>query len=145
MTATVALTAEFACGLGGARFAQWLAGLCVLGAGIFLADGVIITTDMLQALTWLACGWFLVQLAQTRDERWWIAFGLVAGISLTANILFSFIWRRWRWVWWRRRCAPRWRGPGSTPGRRLRSLWYCPICCGSSSIIGRFWNSARRA
>ncbi|HXQ29474.1 MAG TPA: glycosyltransferase family 39 protein, partial [Gemmatimonadales bacterium] len=61
MAATVALTAEFVRLLGGQRFAQWLAGLCVLGAPIFLAQGLLLTTDMLQALTWLACGWFLVR------------------------------------------------------------------------------------
>src|SRR5882757_7621481 len=36
MTATVALTAEFARLVGGGRFAQWLAGSCVLLGPIFL-------------------------------------------------------------------------------------------------------------
>jgi 4-amino-4-deoxy-L-arabinose transferase-like glycosyltransferase len=86
----VALTAEFARLLGGGRFAQWLAGLCVLGGAIFLADGLLLTTDMLQPLTWLACSWFLVRLIQTGDERWWIPFGIVAGISLLSKYLMVF-------------------------------------------------------
>ena len=90
MTATVALTAEFARLLGGGRFAQALAGLCVFGGAIFLADGLLLTTDMLQALTWLACSWFLVRLAQTGDQRWWLAFGIVAGISLLSKYLMAF-------------------------------------------------------
>ncbi|HWY61924.1 MAG TPA: glycosyltransferase family 39 protein [Rhizomicrobium sp.] len=90
MAATAALTAEFARLLGGGRFAQWLAGICFLGAGYFLADGILLTTDMLQALTWLGVSWFLVRLVQTGDERWWIAIGLVTGISLMSKYLIAF-------------------------------------------------------
>ncbi|MBU6297707.1 MAG: glycosyltransferase family 39 protein [Alphaproteobacteria bacterium] len=90
MTATVALTAEFARMLGGGRFAQWLAGLCALGAPVYLAEGLLITTDLLQPLTWLACGWFLVRLAQRGDERWWIPFGIVVGISLLSKYMIAF-------------------------------------------------------
>src|SRR5271169_5698838 len=71
MTATVALTAEFARVAGGGRFAQWLAGLCVLCCGQFLAIGLLFTTDTFQPLAWLACGWILVRLEQTGDGRWW--------------------------------------------------------------------------
>lgn len=90
MTATVALTAEFTRMLGGGRFAQWLAGLCVLGSAIFLVQGMLLITDLLQPLTWLACGWFLVRLAQTGDERWWIPFGIVVGISLLSKYMIAF-------------------------------------------------------
>ncbi len=90
MTATVALTAEFTRLLGGGRFAQWLAGLCVLGAAIFLADGLLFSTDMFQALTWLGMSWCVVRLAQTGEERWWLAFGGIAGISLLSKYLVAF-------------------------------------------------------
>jgi hypothetical protein len=90
MAVTVALTAEFARALGGGRFAEWLAGLCVAAAPQFLVIGVLFTTDTFQPLTWLACGWFLVRLEQTRDERWWIAFGLTAGLSLLTKYLIGF-------------------------------------------------------
>jgi 4-amino-4-deoxy-L-arabinose transferase-like glycosyltransferase len=90
MAATVALTAEFARLIGGGRFAQWLAGLCVLGCPQFLAIGLIFTTDTFQALTWLACGWFLVRLAQTGDERWWIPLGAVVGVSLFSKYMIAF-------------------------------------------------------
>jgi hypothetical protein len=89
-TATVALTAAFTGLLGGGRFAQWLAGLCVLGGAIFLVDGLFLSTDILQALTWLGCSWCIVKLAQTGDERWWIPFGLITGISLLSKYLIAF-------------------------------------------------------
>jgi hypothetical protein len=90
MSATVALTAELARILGGGRYAQWLSGLAVLFGGVFLVDGLMLTTDMLQPLTWLGCSWCLVRLAQTRDERWWLSFGAIAGISLTSKYLILF-------------------------------------------------------
>ncbi len=90
MTATVALTVEFARGLGGGRFAQWLSGLTVLLGGAFLVDGLLLTTDMMQPLTWLGCGWFVLPLAQTRDDRWLLAFGAIAGVSLLSKYLVLF-------------------------------------------------------
>jgi 4-amino-4-deoxy-L-arabinose transferase-like glycosyltransferase len=90
MSATVALAAEFARLLGGGRFAQWLGGLCVLVSPVLLVDGLLLSTDALQPLTWLACGWCLVRLAQTGDERWWWGFGLAVGISLASKYLIFF-------------------------------------------------------
>jgi hypothetical protein len=90
MTAMVALTAEFAQAIGGGRFAQWLAGLCALGAAIFLVHGLLVSTDMFQALTWLGCAWCIVRIAQTGEQRWWIAFGLIAGFSLLTKYLIAF-------------------------------------------------------
>jgi len=90
LSATVALTAEFARAVGGGKFAQWLAGLCVLCAGHFLAIGLLFTTDTFQPLTWLACAWLLVRLEQSKDERWWIPFGLVAGLSLLSKYMIAF-------------------------------------------------------
>jgi hypothetical protein len=90
MSATVALTAEFVRLVGGGRFAQWLGGLCVLLAPIFLLWGVLFSTDLFQAMTWLGLGWALVKLEQTEDERWWLAFGAIAGFSLNTKYLVGF-------------------------------------------------------
>jgi hypothetical protein len=90
MAATVALTTDFARRLGGGRFAQTLAGLCVLLAPVFLADGVLLSTDCLQPLSCLACAWILIQLIDSGDERWWLAFGAVVGVSLESKYLIAF-------------------------------------------------------
>jgi 4-amino-4-deoxy-L-arabinose transferase-like glycosyltransferase len=90
MAATAALTAEFARRLDGGHFAQWLAGICVLGAGYFLAAGTFITTDMLQPLTWLLVSWCLVELSDTGDERWWLVLGVAVGVSLWSKYLIAF-------------------------------------------------------
>lgn len=90
MSATVALTAEFTRVAGGGRFAQWLAGACVLLGPIFLLQGTIFLTDVFQALTWLGVSWALVRLEQTRDERWWLVLGAIAGFSLNTKYLIAF-------------------------------------------------------
>lgn len=90
MAATVGLTAAFARALGGGRFAQWLAGLSALFAGAFLVDGLLLTTDFMQPLTWLGCSWCVIRLAETKDERWWLAFGAIAGVSLLSKYLIVF-------------------------------------------------------
>jgi Dolichyl-phosphate-mannose-protein mannosyltransferase len=87
MSATVALAVELVRLLGGGRFAQWLCGLTVLLGPVFLANGLLLATDALQPLTWLVCNWCLVRLVQTNDERWWLGFGLSAGISLAGKYL----------------------------------------------------------
>ena len=90
MTTTVALTVEFVRIVGGGRFAQWMAGSCTLLGPIFLLQGVLFSTDMFQALTWLGLAWTLVRLEQTGDERWWLAFGAIAGFSLNTKYLIAF-------------------------------------------------------
>jgi hypothetical protein len=90
MSATVALTCQVARLLGGGRFAQCLAGLAVLLGPVFLVDGLLLSTDAIQPLTWVVCSWSLIRVAQTNDERWWLGFGLAAGISLTSKYLIVF-------------------------------------------------------
>jgi hypothetical protein len=86
---TVALTADLARRLGGGRFAQTLAGLCVLLAPALLAGGVLLSTDCLQPLSWLACAWILVRLVDSGDERWWLVFGAVVGVSFESKYLIA--------------------------------------------------------
>jgi Dolichyl-phosphate-mannose-protein mannosyltransferase len=90
LAATVALTAEFARAVGGGKFSQWLAGLCALCAPHFLAIGLLFTTDTFQPISWLACAFILLRLEQTRDERWWLAFGAVVGFSLLSKYMIAF-------------------------------------------------------
>jgi hypothetical protein len=87
MAMTVALTAEFARSLGGGRFAQFLAALCALGAVTLLADGTSLSTETLQPLLWLGCSWCIVKIARTGNEKWWLAFGLIAAISFLNKYL----------------------------------------------------------
>lgn len=90
MSATIALTADLARRFGGGRFAQTLGGLCALLAGALLANGVLLSPHCLQPLIWLACAWIVVRLVDSGDERWWLAFGALAGVSLESDYLIAF-------------------------------------------------------
>src|ERR1700733_589574 len=90
LSATIALSVDFARSLGGGRFAQWLVGLSVLFSPYFLALGQLFITDIFQPLTWLACGWLVVRLTRTGDERLWIPFGVVVGLSLLSKYAIAF-------------------------------------------------------
>ena len=90
LSGTVVMTAEFVRVAGGGRYAQWLAGLCTALAPQFLALGMLFTTDTFQPISWLACVWILVRLEQTRDERWWLAFAAVVGLSLLSKYMIAF-------------------------------------------------------
>ena len=81
--ATVALTAHAARLLGGGLYARWLAGLAVLGGGALQVFGVLLTTDSLQPLAWLAIGLCIVKAEQ--EPRWLLAAGAIAGVAFLAK------------------------------------------------------------
>jgi hypothetical protein len=79
---TVILTAMIARELGGGRFAMLLSAVAFLVAPAYLSDGSLLTTNCLEPLLWMGCAYFAI-LAVKRDEpRYWLWFGLVAGIGL---------------------------------------------------------------
>jgi hypothetical protein len=88
--ATVVLAAETARLLGGGRWAQALAALCVLTGGDFLGTGALLTTDAVQPLAWLFCGYAIIRIIRREDERWWIAIGVVAGVALLTKYMLAF-------------------------------------------------------
>ena len=83
--ATVALTASAARMLGGGLYAGWLAGLAVLAGGALQLFGVLMITDTLQPLAWLACGVCIIRAEQDQEPRWWLAAGAIAGIAFLAK------------------------------------------------------------
>jgi len=87
---TVGLAGETARALAGGPWAQGLAGLCVLTAGVYLGTGTILTTDALQPLAWLFCGYALLRVIAEGDERWWLALGAAAGIAMLSKYMIVF-------------------------------------------------------
>jgi hypothetical protein len=88
--ATVALTAETARKLGGGNWAQLLAGLAALLCGLLLVFGTIFFTDSLQAIAWLFCAYALIGVIRDKDERWWLAIGLVVGLAFITKYTIAF-------------------------------------------------------
>jgi len=78
----VALTILMTRGLGGDRFAQGLAGLCVLVGPIYLAADTILSMNAFEPLFWMGCIYVLIRIIQTRDSKLWVWFGVLVGLGL---------------------------------------------------------------
>ena len=88
--ALVALGADAARRLGGGMFARWLAGLALLAAPVFRLDGLLLSTDSLQPLTWLAASLLLIEASRTGRASAWYALGVVVGIAMLAKYMIAF-------------------------------------------------------
>ena len=100
--------------LGGGRFAQGLAGLCVLASGLYLRSGTLFQPVVIDQLWWTLGLFTLVKLAKTEDPRWWLGFGVACGFGLLSKfsmLVFGFAvlmallvtparqYLRTRWPW----------------------------------------------
>lgn len=77
--------------LGGKRYAQALACVCVIAAPIFFVS--YLTTDMFVILGWTACAWIAARIFAGESPRLWLVFGLFAGLALEgkhAMLFFGF-------------------------------------------------------
>ena len=80
-SAIVVLAALIAREFEGGRFALILSGVAVLVAPIYLSCGSLLTTNCLEPILWMGCAYFAI-LGINRDPRYWLAFGLIAGLGL---------------------------------------------------------------
>src|SRR5260370_15151487 len=81
-SASVILTATIARELGGRRFAIVLSALAFIVVPIYLSDGSLLTTNCLEPLLWMGCVYFAILAIKRDDPRYWLWFGVVAGIGL---------------------------------------------------------------
>src|ERR1700722_3821224 len=89
----VVQTALIAREFGGRRFALWLSAIAVVIVPQYLSNGSLLTTNCLEPNLWMGCAYFVI-LAIKRDQpRYWVWFGVVAGIGLEEKYtmaLFGF-------------------------------------------------------
>ena len=81
-SAGVVLTAMIARELGGRRFAMVLSALAFIAVPFYLNDGSVMTTNCLEPLLWMGCVYFAILAIKRDDPRYWLWFGVVAGIGL---------------------------------------------------------------
>jgi hypothetical protein len=81
-SAAVVLTAMIARELGGRRFAMVLSALAFIAVPFYLNDGSVMTTNCLEPLLWMGCVYFAILAIKREDPRYWLWFGVVAGIGL---------------------------------------------------------------
>ena len=102
---TVALGGLVARELGARRHAQVAGAAAVAAGGFALGVGHLLSTAVFDLTAWMALLWLTARLLRTGEGRWWIAFGIVAGISMlnknlvvvlcTALLCGLVIERRW--------------------------------------------------
>jgi hypothetical protein len=113
--AMVWLTVMLAREMGGRRFAQALAGLCVIVAPYFLASASFLSMNVVEPLFWMGCVWVMLRIVRTGDSRLWLWFGVLVGLGLEnkhSTVFFGFavavavlmtplrreLARRWIWL-----------------------------------------------
>ena len=79
---TVLLTAAIARELGGGRFAQSFAALCIPAGTVMLAFFGFFSMNAFEVVLWSLCAYLLIRLINGADPKYWLLFGIVAGIGL---------------------------------------------------------------
>ena len=82
ISAAVMLTGMIARELGGRRFAIIFSALVFIVSPISLSDGSLLTTNCVEPLLWMGCIYFAILAIKCDDPRYWLCFGVVAGIGL---------------------------------------------------------------
>src|ERR1039457_6228379 len=80
--ALVAITMLLARELGGNRYAQFLAGLCILLCPAVLVMSGLMTMNAFEPLFWTGCILVVARIVRTGDSRLWLWFGVLAGLGL---------------------------------------------------------------
>ena len=68
--------------LGGNRFAQAVAAVAVLAAGVCLAMNHYISMNAFEPLAWTGCALVLIRILKTGNQKLWLWFGLIGGVAL---------------------------------------------------------------
>ena len=80
--ATVLLAGLIARELGGKRFAQGLAAMCVLLAPGFFAIDAFLSMNAFEPLFWMGSAYLLIRIIKTGNQKSWIWIGVLAGLGL---------------------------------------------------------------
>jgi hypothetical protein len=78
----VVQTAVLARELGGRRYAALLAAICALVSPQYLSNGSLLGTNCLEPNLWMGCTYFVILAIRRNDPRYWLWFGVVAGIGM---------------------------------------------------------------
>jgi 4-amino-4-deoxy-L-arabinose transferase-like glycosyltransferase len=67
---------------GGRRFALLLSAITIVIAPQYLSNGSLLGTNCLEPNLWMGCAYFAVLAIKRNDPRYWLWFGVVAGLGL---------------------------------------------------------------
>src|SRR5271157_1429791 len=75
-------TAVLARELGGHRYALLLSAICAVISPQYLSNGGLLGTNCLEPNLWMGCAYFVILAIKRADPRYWLWFGVVAGLGL---------------------------------------------------------------
>src|SRR5271169_3502464 len=78
----VVQTAVLARELGGRRYAMLLSAIAAVIAPQYLSNGGLLGTNCLEPNLWMGCAYFAIIAVKRDQPRYWLWFGVVAGIGL---------------------------------------------------------------
>lgn len=81
-TGLLALVIAITRQLGGNRFAQALAGLCVFFVPVNIVMDDFLSMNAFEPLFWMGCVYVLIRIIRTGNSKLWLWFGLLAGLGL---------------------------------------------------------------
>src|SRR3954467_9785348 len=82
-------TAVLARELGGRRFALLLSAIAIIIAPQYLSNGSLLTTNCLEPNLWMGCAYFAILAIRRANPRYWLWFGIVAGLGLQEKYSIS--------------------------------------------------------
>lgn len=85
----VVQTAAIARELGGRRYALLLSAVCALIAPQYLSNGGLLGTNCLEPNLWMGCAYFTILAIKRVDPRYWLWFGVIAGLGLEEKYSIS--------------------------------------------------------
>jgi 4-amino-4-deoxy-L-arabinose transferase-like glycosyltransferase len=77
--------------MGGGRFAQGMAALAVFVVPLYLIAHTWLTDNVFEQLIWMTCIWLVVRAINTGDARYWLWFGVVAGLGFENKYSIAFL------------------------------------------------------
>jgi hypothetical protein len=128
--ALVWLTGKLTREMGGGRFAQALAALAAAVVPIYLILQHWLNDNAWEPLIWMGCVWLVVRAINTGNDRYWLWFGLLAGVGFENKYSIAFL------------LLGLLAGVLLTPERRFlksKYLWLGVLACAVLSLPNLLW------
>src|ERR1041385_6740311 len=116
--------------IGGGRFAQGMAAVAVFVVPLYLVAHTWLTDNVFEQLIWMTCIWLVVRAINTGDARYWLWFGVVAGLGFENKYSIAFL------------LLGLLVGVALTPHRHFlksRYLWLGVLACALISLPNLLW------
>jgi hypothetical protein len=124
------LSGKLAREMGGGRFAQAMTALAVLVVPLYLVAHTWLTDNVFEQLIWMVCIWLVVRAINTDDTRYWLWFGVLAGLGFENKYSIAFL------------LLGLLVGVVLTPHRHFlksRYLWLGVLACAAISLPNLLW------